>query len=279
MRLSCSTRCIPDYSFHQALQAISEAGFRYLETSTYETGSALDPTIVHTVRIKETFAHYRLGLSSLNITPLAPTEAPEEGSQAPLCLRREILMARDLWLDVVNVSTGAPETTPRDALVALLRQAADYSVGLGLSLALANAPETHLVTVGDVERLIEEVDRPNLGVLLDVPRLYLAGQDVLAAVEHLAEKILLVRLGDVARGRWVPLGEGEVNPDGVLERLEAVGYTGFVVLEMRITVRAEAERLLVQARERLDPLMQEPPIEPIVRRAASSGGETAASAP
>jgi len=80
MKLSCSTRCIPDYSFHEALKAIAGAGYRYLETFTHDTGAALDPAIVHTVAIKETFARYRLGLSSLNLSPVAPAAAPHRSA-------------------------------------------------------------------------------------------------------------------------------------------------------------------------------------------------------
>ena len=278
MKLSCSTRCIPDYSFDLALKAIAGAGFRYLETSTYETGSALEPTIVHTVGIKETFARHRLSLSSLNLTPI------EKGVGSPLCeapagptgkglptpfsdlgLRREVVMARELWLDVINVSAGRADEAPRDAVLASLRQLADYCAGLGISLALANSPGSHVATANDIERALAEIDRPNVGVLLDLVRLHLAGEDVPAAVDRLASRTLVVRTGDVAGGRGVALGTGEIDNARLLGRLAEAGYVGFVVLELAITARGEVEPLMAQARERLDPLVAEPPLAPVIR--------------
>jgi len=264
MRLSCSTRCIPDYSFHQALKAISEAGFRYLETFTHDTGAALDPAIVHTVRIKETFAHYRLALSSLNVTPIAPTEAPVEGAEADLDLRREVVLARDLWLDVINVTTGAPQRCSRGAVVAVLKQLADYAVGLGVSLAIANASGTHVVTADDAERLLDEIGRPNTGILLDLVRFHLAGEDVEAVIDRLASRTLLVRTGDVAQGRSVAVGTGEIDNEHLLQRLAEAGYAGFIVLELQIAARAEVEGLIARAREFIEPLIREEPIAPLI---------------
>lgn len=270
MRLSCSTRCIPDYPFEQALKAIAAAGYGYLETCTYDTGAVLDPTIIHTVALKDQFAHHRVALSSLNVTPIAPAAMPET-AQADVVFRREAVMARELWLDTLNVSLGPAAACPREAVVAVLRCLADYSATLGFSLALANAPETHAATADDVERLIDETDRPNVGVMLDLVRFHLAGEDVGAAVDRLAARTLVVRTGDVAQGRWVPVGTGEVDNQRHLGRLAEAGYVGFVVVELRIPARAEAERMIAEAHDRLAPLVAEPPMEPIITPRTPTG--------
>jgi sugar phosphate isomerase/epimerase len=262
MKLSCSTRCIPDYSFEQALRAIAAAGYRYLETCTHHTGAALEPTVVHTVGVRETFARHRLALSSLNLTPIAPTAVPT-GPKVDLLLRREVVMARELWLDTVSVATGRVEDCPREAVVVTLQQLADYTAGLGVSVALANAPGTHAASAEDAKRLLADVGRPNLGVCLDLVRFRLAGDDLAAAVERLADRTLIVRTGDVADGRGVALGSGEIDNPRLLGRLAETGYVGFVVIELQTAARGEVEALMAQARERLEPVVAEPPIEPM----------------
>ena len=270
MKLSCSTRCIADYPLDQAFKAISEAGFRHLEASTYETGAVLDPAIIHTVALKDVLARHRLGISSLNLTPIAPAE-PIDEEGAPEGLRREVVMGRELWQDVFNVSTGPADASSRDAVVDVLRRLADYANGLGLSLALSNVPKSHIATVDDVLRMLDDVARPNVGVLLDLVRFHLVEEAAPSVVERLGDQTLVVRTGDVAGGRWAPFGSGEIDNEAALGALADAGYVGFVVVEVHTTARAEVERRMAEAREAIDRLVAEPVSAPIVTPRIPSG--------
>lgn len=98
----------------------------------------------------------------------------------------------------------------------------------------ANPPEygaDWLTTVAEAADFVRAVESPGLGLHIDTACMYLVGEDPTVVIPPNADIIRHVHLsnrelGAVGRGAEVPIGP-------TLEVLQAVGYTGWVSIEMR----------------------------------------------
>jgi inosose dehydratase len=128
-----------------------------------------------------------------------------------------------------------------------LRRVTDLAAEHGVRASFHPHVSTHVESPAEIERVLESCD---IALTLDTGHLLLAGGDPVATVERWGERIDHVHLKDVrmdvmaaarANGRrelrawWTdvscPLGEGDVDVDGVVHALVARGYDGWIVVE------------------------------------------------
>jgi inosose dehydratase len=140
-----------------------------------------------------------------------------------------------------------------EALAGAHRIAARY----GLMLTLHPHIGTAVQTREEVERLLEDT-RANL--CLDTGHLFLGGSDPVALASSAGDRIKHVHLKDVdhevaasfragrlsyddavRRGVFKPLGQGDLDLEGVVDRLLGAGYTGWFVLEQDTALTDEPE--------------------------------------
>ncbi len=114
---------------------------------------------------------------------------------------------------------------------------------------------TYIESGADAARIL---DRPSIGLCLDVGHLALVGDDptklaasLLDRVQHVHLKDIdldmasAVRQGDtsyydaVKRGLFKPLGQGNLKIDEIVDRLESGGYRGWYVLEQDVVLTGE----------------------------------------
>jgi sugar phosphate isomerase/epimerase len=117
-------------------------------------------------------------------------------------------------------------------------------------------------------RLLDAVDRPNVGVIYDPASVYLAkrpyGRDV---TEPLAERILHVQLKEASLNRPTPphladepalrlggdfdllIGEGEVDFSMVLASLRAINYASWLSVESHSSPRPDMASAAIAAAE------------------------------
>ncbi|MGD0452076.1 MAG: TIM barrel protein [Solirubrobacteraceae bacterium] len=131
----------------------------------------------------------------------------------------------------------------RTSVVEALRALAPEAAARGLRIVIEplNAIENpgYLApTPQDAAELIEAAGSDALGLLLDVYHVARVGADPLAAVERCAGLIGHVQIADFP-GRGQP-GSGALDIRGILEALDAVGYTGAVGLEYEPRGSSEA---------------------------------------
>jgi sugar phosphate isomerase/epimerase len=126
--------------------------------------------------------------------------------------------------------------------VAGLREAADWAAGRGITLALQNHAPVLRTGYEDALAMMREVDRPNVGLCLDVPLFKERQSDeyVREAVRACAGHILLTHYGawNFARSEdgeavqeAAPSVGGEINYTRYLAELQQAGYEGYLVSE------------------------------------------------
>lgn len=115
--------------------------------------------------------------------------------------------------------------------VANLRNIADMASACGIQLGLEplNRFETDMVnTTKDAVRLIEDVDRPALGVSLDSFHMNIEEVDFCEAVVTAGSRLFHMQVSDSHRG--VP-GEGNSDWQGLKEGLKRIDYQGKISIE------------------------------------------------
>ena len=172
--------------------------------------------------------------------------------------------AKLLNIGRIQTHCGFLPEDPKDPLyegsVMAIRELAEHCAGNGQSFLMETGQETPITML----RVIQDADRPSLGVGLDTANLILYGKaNPVDAVKILGPHVQAMHAKD---GRWptdpaklgeeVVIGQGEVDFAKVLSGLRAVGYKGAVTIERETSgpqqvadVRAEKaylERVLAQ---------------------------------
>jgi sugar phosphate isomerase/epimerase len=166
-------------------------------------------------------------------------------------------LAREMGVPSLTTHLGFfPEGPDYRALVEAVRQVADHCAAHGQTFHL----ETGQEPAEELRRFLVDVDQPNVGVNFDPANFLLYGSDdPLHALEVLGPYVRGVHCKDGLRptepgslGLEVPLGSGQVNFPALLGQLQALGYSGALVIEREggadrvsdiLTARAELERL------------------------------------
>jgi sugar phosphate isomerase/epimerase len=126
-----------------------------------------------------------------------------------------------------------------------IRECADFAAPHGVRLGIEplNRYETnYLNTVAEALEFLEEVDRPNVGLLLDTFHMNIEEPSLEAAIDAAGDRLVNVHLAD--SNRRAP-GFGHTNLGSVVSRLRAIGYDG--CLSMEILRLPSAEEAAAQA--------------------------------
>ena len=140
---------------------------------------------------------------------------------------------------------GANVDLLRRTFVENLRYAADRLEAAGVLLLVEaintlDVPGFFLNTSSEARRLIEEVGSSNLAFQYDVYHMQVMEGDLARTIENNLEMVRHIQIADNP-GRHEP-GTGEINYSYLFERLDALGYDGWVSAEY-IPSRATADTL------------------------------------
>jgi 2-keto-myo-inositol isomerase len=133
------------------------------------------------------------------------------------------------------------DATSLERAIVSLKQSAQWAAGFEVRLALEfRGSDTFCSCLDTALTLIEQCGEPNVGVCLDVFHYY-KGPSKLHDLERLTnENLAFVQVCDVAglprelmtdSDRVLP-GEGDFRLGPIMERLRAIGYDGWVSLEL-----------------------------------------------
>lgn len=132
--------------------------------------------------------------------------------------------------------------------------------GLMLGIEVLYFDETELVTcAADALAIIERLEQPNIGVVLDTGTLNLSKeppQDIFAA---LGERVLQIHVNDnngAGRQQNLIPGEGTYDFQGLIRFLKTIGYRGFLSAELSKEYSDDPEPALALTAERLRGWMQ-----------------------
>lgn len=137
---------------------------------------------------------------------------------------------------------GKRDKPQDERAVAIIRDLAAVAAENGVRTSIYPHAGNYLATAREALRVVKQVDRPNVGLTLALFHELAADQepDLPQIIEEVAPRLFVVTISGTDRkekgqpaeyARMIrPLGEGDFDVYGVLERLEAVGFTGPVGL-------------------------------------------------
>jgi sugar phosphate isomerase/epimerase len=131
----------------------------------------------------------------------------------------------------------------RDLVLERLGRLCDYAAERGVSVALQPHMDGALDTLDKVPALIDALDRPNLGITLDINDFTVQGISIEDAIGQVGPYLVLAQVKD-ERGRQpdyefaVP-GDGELDYVRYLRALQDSGYDGDVCVEISLRIQRQ----------------------------------------
>jgi len=107
---------------------------------------------------------------------------------------------------------------------------ASFDENVKIVIEPINRYETNLLnTVAETVEFIEELGKPNVGLLLDTFHMNIEEPNIVESMKVAREKIFHFHIAD--SNRWHP-GAGHINFYEIYEALQQINYTGFVSAEI-----------------------------------------------
>jgi len=186
--------------------------------------------------IREALARRGLTLMAVDAQRIGPQtgEAPDV-AQGIDAYRQVIDHAAELGAPMVTLPMLSlwvrGHEAPFDALAQACRELAGYAAEREIQLVyeVANHQEMPMIhTAEEGNRLVREVARPNLGLILDSYHMHFEESDPIAAIESSRDTLSIYHVSDSTRGG---IGSGAVDFPAQFEALERIGFEGPVIME------------------------------------------------
>ncbi|MGA2530599.1 MAG: sugar phosphate isomerase/epimerase [Acidimicrobiales bacterium] len=194
---------------------LARAGYRALELHPAQLSAMGDRAFRR--RLVESF--HSAGLSVACVFVGVASDAP---STALVSARCE--MAAVLGAEVVFLVPASRKSATFEELAAQVRKVCRRAGEVGVEVAVHNHAGTHVTTAAAQLRFLEEVDRPEAGICLDLAHLALFEDDVPAAIDRLAPYVRYLHVKDL-----------EVGAREALERLDGNSLEGVAALKPAYT--------------------------------------------
>jgi len=225
-------------------------GFVGMELGVYRADDELSPAAMSAT--EALVAETALGVEAV-LFSMPPGRWPDGGLASPAASKRAVVeiaetarRAADLGARVLGVWPGAdpiPAAADWDRAWARTLDAidavAEVAVPLGLAVAVEYKPAQLLAGAADALRLVTEIDRAGVGVLVDTAHAIAAGEDLAGLPAGLGQRLVHVHLGDSGGDADADLPPGAVH-DFVpfLGALAASGYAGALSFDLYGSVEA-----------------------------------------
>ena len=260
----------PALSIEQQIYKARELGFDGLAIETKRpVAFPLDLSNSDRSRIKAVAADQGIALCAVESLSNFTGRYMEERENNLAMMRAVLELARDLGVDLVKVFAAWPGLIDGEEAIAMyapfergnhyrrlyppdlrkwqravegIQEVAGWAADMGVTLVLQNhAP---VITPGyeDVLAMMQEIDRPNVKLCLDVNLFYDRQSDeyVREAVDRCREHLAYTHYGawnfsETAGGEVqqdpAPSFGGKINYEAFIRALQQIGYTGFLVSE------------------------------------------------
>lgn len=260
----------PALSLEQQIHKARELGFEALAIETKRpVASPLDLSKSDRSRIKAVAADQGVALCAVESLSNFTGRLMEERENNLAMMRAVLDLTSDLGVDIVKIFAAWPGLINDEEAIAMyapyergnhyrrlyppdlrkwhravdgIREVAGWAADVGITLALQNhAP---VITPGyeDVLAMMQEIDRQNVKLCLDVNLFYdrQSDQYVQEAVQRCREHLLYTHYGawnfsETSEGEVVqdpaPSFGGNINYEAFISALQQIGYDGYLVSE------------------------------------------------
>ncbi|WP_162052170.1 sugar phosphate isomerase/epimerase family protein [Pontibacter pamirensis] len=122
-----------------------------------------------------------------------------------------------------------------EAIIQVLKEIAPAAEEMDMLILLENHANNNLENIADYDEIFSAISSPNVGMCMDNAHFDGANVDLMEVVDRFNSKILHIDLKDTERKgvhKVVRYGEGVTDNAGVVEKMLAHGYSGYLLIEM-----------------------------------------------
>jgi sugar phosphate isomerase/epimerase len=155
--------------------------------------------------------------------------------------KRALTLARELGAPSISTEPGGPVpegTSFAEALklfVEVLKPVVEHAERVGVCLLVEPEPGLLIETSDQYLEFAEQLQSPMLGLNCDVGHFFCVGEDPATVIKKLAGHLRHVHVEDIAANRvhqhLIP-GHGAIDFQAVIQALRAIGYRGWVTVEL-----------------------------------------------
>jgi sugar phosphate isomerase/epimerase len=256
MQLAFSTNAYTRMPFEDAARRIAEIGYTGVEIMAdvpHAWPAGLLDADKHAIR--GALERYGLGISNTNAFMMKAVGDARQAYWHPSWIepdrhyrqiridhtRRALSLARELGAPSITTEPGGPLASGESWSQALrmfvegLKPVAEQAEKEGVRLLVEPEPGLLIENADQFVELMEHVDSPAVGLNFDVGHFFCVGDDVPATIKRLAPFIGHFHLEDIAATRvhhhLIP-GEGAIDFPAVFLAMQAIGYDGWVTVEL-----------------------------------------------
>jgi sugar phosphate isomerase/epimerase len=253
MKLAYSTNAFKRYSLNEAIRMIAEIGYEGIELLC-DTPHAYPPAFQDKEidSFKNQIAKFRLDISNLNAFTLYsisdvyhPSWIEDDKASRELRITHTInciKLAKKIGVKNLSTEPGGPLSASKTNIKYLenlfmegLNRVVPIAEQENIIILIEPEPNLLLENSNQFLNFIENLSTDNVRLNFDIGHFYCVGEDPTDLIYKLSEYIEHFHLADIASNRihnhLIP-GEGSINFRSVFKAIEAIGYKGFVTVEL-----------------------------------------------
>ena len=249
--LSCNSGLLSRFPIEQAIDILAEHEYQAIDISLEKAPPFLPPPPPHMSpqagatarsRVRNHAERAGVAIAALNAHTNLIHALPETRQANLKFVEGALELAADLGAPYVVFGGGRKEFYGRERqywewLVAALRHLIAHASRLGVILAVeaGSSPGSLLHNLSRMQYLLSHDGLDTLGVLFDSGHYLVRGDSVIDAFKALSQRAVHVHakdaMGNPEDYEFPPLGQGDVDFDGLLGAMAAAGYAGYISIE------------------------------------------------
>ena len=256
MKLAFSTNAYLRFSFPEAVRRLAKIGYPGIEIMA-DVPHAWPACLLEEQKkgVRDALDKHGLGISNVNAFMMNAISDARQKYWHPSWIepdrhyrqiridhtKRALTLARELGAPCITTEPGGP-VEPGDSwskalqlFVEGLKPVADHAEKEGVLLLIEPEPGLLVETADQFLELMQHLDSHAIGLNFDIGHFYCVGDEPAPTVHRLAPHIRHFHLEDIAATRvhhhLIP-GEGAIDFAATFRAIRAIGYTGWVTIEL-----------------------------------------------
>jgi len=256
MQLAFSTNAYLKFSFAEAVRRLAAIGYAGVEIMA-DVPHAWPACLLEEQKqgIRDALRKNHLAISNINAFMMNAISDPRQKYWHPSWIepdrhyrqvridhtKRALTLAKELGAPCITTEPGGPVekggswTAALQLFVEMLKPVAEHAEKEGVLLLIEPEPDLLVETADQFLELMQHLDSHAVGLNFDIGHFYCVGDDPAPTVHRLAPFIRHFHLEDIAathvHHHLVP-GEGAIDFAAVFQAIRAIGYNGWVTIEL-----------------------------------------------
>jgi sugar phosphate isomerase/epimerase len=233
--LACATiSCdgFDDNDFRNSFRIMPDVGFKYIEFNAWYP-SAITPSKMRD--LKERCAKHKITPACLHGMGFGADNARDLSKDVAHKLRF-IDAALEVGCRRISFTgAGRGKAGGLDAIITVLQEIAPVAEEKDVLVCLENHADNNLETIEDYTRIFEVIESPNVGICLDSGHFDASAVDMDALIDRFGLRINHIHVKEnkgFGRKEFVRFGQGTTDNFHVIDRMLALGYQGFITVEL-----------------------------------------------